>query len=210
MRRMRVPLVILCCLYGALAGAASVAEDDYRRAMQRTPDAEAGERLFATCAACHGPDGAGDADRWVPRIGGERFSIIVRQLIDYRHGKRRDERMLANSAQHRLEDLQAIADVAGWVSHLSPPAPARGEPGPYFDLGRQLYSARCAGCHGERGEGKAGAPRLANQHAAYVVRQIRDTVDGRRPDLSAAHERLFPNLDSREIDGLADALMRQD
>lgn len=210
MNAMRLLLAILCCLYGALAGAASVVEDDYRRALQKTPDTQAGERLFATCAACHGPDGAGQAERWVPRIGGERFPIIVRQLVDYRHGKRRDERMQANSGRHRLEDLQAIADVASWVSGLSPPAPPRPEEGPATASGRQLYVARCASCHGERGEGKADAPRLANQHVRYLIRQIRDTVDGRRPELSVAHDRLFRMMDSREIEGLADALLRQD
>jgi cytochrome c553 len=30
----------------------------------------------------------------------------------------------------------------------------------------------CASCHGERGQGNAGFPRLAGQHADYVVKQL--------------------------------------
>lgn len=210
MRRFIAAWLALAPLFGSFAAAAPLADDDYRRTLQKSPDAEAGERLFATCAACHGPDGGGRAESWVPRIGGERFTIIVRQLIDYRHGKRWDERMQANSAEHRLTDLQAVADVAAWVSRLSPPPPVRHEEGQYVALGRQIYAARCARCHGGRGEGEADSPRLASQHYAYLVRQMQDTVAGRRPNMSAAHIRLLEALDFREIEGLADALMRQD
>ncbi len=43
-------------------------------------------------------------------------------------------------------------------------------------------AAACAGCHGERGEGRAGAgmPRLAGQPAGYLAAQLVAYADGRR------------------------------
>jgi len=202
---------IIVSSFAALASAAPRADDDYRRAMQKSPDADAGERLYVTCGGCHGRDGAGRAEEGIPRIGGERHSIVVRQLVDYRHGLRWDERMQANSSEHRLADLQAVTDVAAWVSRLAPAAPvSRQAEGPFAALGRQVYAARCSRCHGARGEGKDDAPRLANQHVAYLRRQIRDAVEGRRPNLSLVHARMLESLDFRETEGVAEAMMRQD
>jgi cytochrome c553 len=203
-------LIVLSSLLGSFSAAAPLADDDYRRVLQKSPDYDNGERLFGTCSSCHGPEGVGRAESWVPRIGGERFAIVARQLVDYRHGLRWDERMQANSAEHRLADLQAVADVAAWVSRLDPPPPVRREEGQYVALGRQVYAAKCARCHGARGEGKTDAPRLAGQHYAYLVRQMHDTVEGRRPNMSVAHRRLIEPLDVREIEGVADAMVRQD
>ncbi len=210
MKQIITAVVAFASLLGPFAGAAPLADDDYRRTLQKSPDPDSGERLFATCAGCHGPDGAGHAESWVPRIGGERYAIIVRQLVDYRHGLRWDERMQANSAQHRLVDLQAIADVAAQVSRLAPPAPVRREESAYLASGRQVYADKCARCHGQHGEGVGDAPRLAGQHFAYLVRQMHDTVEGRRPNMSFAHARLLERMDFREIEGIADAMMRQD
>jgi hypothetical protein len=39
---------------------------------------------------------------------------------------------------------------------------------------------------------------------------MHDAVDGRRPNMSGAHARRFEPLDFREIEGIADAMMRQD
>lgn len=208
---MKIPVALLfvpMILHAAGAFASPLADDDYRRTLQRTPNAENGAQLFQTCARCHHADGFGQADSWVPRIGGERYEVIVHELIDYRHGQRWDERMQANSAEHHLADLQAVADVASYASRLEPPPPPRGDEGQYGALGRQVYAAQCARCHGAHGEGRANAPRLAGQHYAYLVRQMHDIVEGRRAHIPDAHIRRLEPLDFREIEGVADALSR--
>lgn len=68
------------------------------------------------------------------------------------------------SLQHwHADDLQAVADhLAGLparpaTAETPPPAPTS-----VLALGRRLYDKRCADCHGERGQGAAGAyPALA-------------------------------------------------
>ncbi len=41
-------------------------------------------------------------------------------------------------------------------------------------------AAACATCHGAKGEGMAGFPALAGQHAGYLARQLQHLADGSR------------------------------
>ncbi len=80
----------------------------------------------------------------------------------------------------------------------------------YAQRGVQVYLAQCAFCHGPGGEGdeKELVPRVAGQHYEYLLRQIHDAVDGRRPNFSRSHVRRLKKLDRDDIVGLADALSR--
>jgi cytochrome c553 len=51
-------------------------------------------------------------------------------------------------------------------------------------------------------------PRIAGQHYEYLMRQIDDAVEGRRPNFSASHVRLLARLERDDIVGLADYLSR--
>ncbi|MBK8063585.1 MAG: c-type cytochrome [Betaproteobacteria bacterium] len=48
------------------------------------------------------------------------------------------------------------------------------------NLGRNLAAA-CAICHGTNGVNAGGLPNLAGQHKDYMVQQLRDFRDGKRP-----------------------------
>jgi cytochrome c553 len=208
--KLRIGIVVLLALGWVAAVASPLADDDFRRVMSKSPDLQRGQQLFATCAGCHGADGAGSAERWVPRIGRQRYPVVVRQLVDYRHGRRWDVRMQANAAEHHLTDLQSIADVAAFVADLVPPSPIPRDPGPYAARGRELYDGQCARCHGTHGEGKADVPRLASQTYSYLVRQVHDIVEGRRPNMPAAHVRLLEKLEMQDIEGLADTMSQEE
>jgi cytochrome c553 len=43
-----------------------------------------------------------------------------------------------------------------------------------------IVNQKCAICHGEKGEGNSTYPRLAGQHADYMVKQLEDFKSGRR------------------------------
>jgi cytochrome c553 len=208
MRRFQVALlaVALC----SQADAASWTSQELQAVLRRTPDPEAGAVRFAPCAACHGQAGEGQAEGWAPRLGGQHYEVIVRELIGYRRGQRRDDRMQAYSAQHRLPSPQDIADVAAHAASLPGAAPGTG-PGESLALGAQVYAAQCRSCHGERGEGSEsrGVPRLASQHYSYLVRQLHDFVEGRRPTATREHVRRIGTFDRDQITGLADYLSRQ-
>ena len=82
------------------------------------PTSPTGLCCFVTCAACHGSSGGGTPEGEIPRIAGQRFSVLVKQLVDYRSNRRWDPRMEHFADQHHLKNAQEIADVAGYVSEI--------------------------------------------------------------------------------------------
>jgi cytochrome c553 len=202
--------LVLSGLPAAAALAAASAQQDYVDAMRAIPDSSRGAVLFAPCASCHGQDGGGNPDGSVPRIAGQHRQVTIRQFVDYRFGRRGDPRMQHIADRHLLPDAQALADVAEFIVSLQPLAPAGTGSGTRAEAGWRIYLERCSACHGAVGEGDAGvlAPRLARQHYGYLLRQIRDAVEGRRPGLAASHGQLLQDLGSDALQDLADTLSR--
>jgi cytochrome c553 len=187
-----------------------VPQQEFDQVLRSKPDLEHGEALFAACAACHGSQGGGVADYTVPAIAGQRFRVIARQLVDYRHDKRWDLRMQHFADQHHLSGPADIADVAAFVSRMPiVNAPDHGS-GEFLQHGGELYARLCAACHGAAGEGddRLDVPRLAGQHYAYLLRQMHDAVEHRRPNFPPDHIRLLKRLDFTDLTGVADYLSR--
>jgi cytochrome c553 len=194
------------------AHAASVVEQVYTDALRSKADIVHGQALFATCAACHGADGAGVADGSVPAIAGQHFRVIVRELVDFRYDKRWHELMEHYADEHNLGGTQNLADVATYISALRPTRTAGTGNGQSVDTGAQLYARACASCHGRaaKGEDRNGYPRLAGQHYEYLLQQIDDAVQGRRPNFSREHVRLLARFERDDRAAIADYLSRLD
>lgn len=200
---------MLAALGASLAtGAETLGDAEYRQALSLPADSAEGRRLFESCAACHGPLGAGSTSDYVPRIAGQHFRVLIRQLVDYRHGRRWNERMQAATAEHRLQDAQAIANVATYVNLLQVLGPANIGTGVSAQEGGRIYEALCFNCHGAaaRGSDSKGIPRLAGQNYGYLVRQFADIAQGKRANVSAQHTKLLAGLDYQEIVALSDYL----
>ncbi|GMU70530.1 MAG: hypothetical protein AMXMBFR37_28620 [Steroidobacteraceae bacterium] len=170
-------------------------------------DASKGARIYADCAGCHGATAQGTANGQVPALAGQHYSVIVKQLLDYREGERWDARMESVMAEHRFDDDAQIANVAAYIAGMRMP-PAGGGSGIGGEHGATVYAQHCASCHGPRGEGNGEkvTPRLAGQQYMYLRRQLHDAVDGRRPNMPADHVALLAPLDVDDIDGLAEYL----
>jgi cytochrome c553 len=204
-----LPLVLLTLVPGA--GAAESARRELTKVIAATPDAQRGAELFRNCVSCHGTDANGDVAGSVPRIAGQHFRVLARQLVNFRHGKRWDYRMEGVTASHNaIPELQDVADVAAFVSQMDVSGPSGVGDGQFVEQGRAFYEAGCASCHGANGEGDDArqVPVLAGQHASYLSRQIYDTVDGRRPELARTHDRYFRSMEFQDVRGLADHLSR--
>jgi cytochrome c553 len=203
-------LFLTLALLAPLALAAPSARQDYVDAMRATPDVTRGAGLFATCAGCHGADGMGLVDGSAPRIAGQYRQVLTRQIVDYRYARRGDPRMESVAARHLLKDAQAIADVSQFVAMLEPVTAVGTGRGDNLELGRQIYLGRCSSCHGRSGEGDAQslAPRLTGQHYMYLLRQLHDAQEGRRPALGDTHNRLLKDLDRDGLQAVADMLSR--
>jgi len=194
----------------AAAFAANPARREYTQVLAAKPDLERGRQLFQQCAACHGHDGGGTSDGSTPRIAGQYFRVIAKQLVDFRYGYRWDFRMEEMASRHHLEGAQDLADVGAYISSLERLGARGVGNGQSLPLGQALYVADCQSCHGASGEGnaKAEVPRIGGQHSGYLVRQIYDTVDGRRPMLSRTHTQRFAGYEFEEVLAITDYIAR--
>jgi cytochrome c553 len=172
---------------------------DVEIALALEGDLDSGRRIYRSCAVCHLEDGRGRPDGTFPQLAGQHRSVLIKQLVDIREG-RRSNPIMAPYAE-ALIDAQEIADVAAFIAHLPAPAPAASNEAPN-EAGRRLYERDCAACHGARGEGNAVAfvPVLAGQHAPYLLRQVRAIAAGRRDN---AHPEM-----SRRVASYTDADLR--
>jgi cytochrome c553 len=195
-----------------MAGGASNASQESSDALHSRSDLDHGAALFQSCAVCHGSSGGGTPDGHAPRIAGQHFSVLVKQLVDYRSDRRWDPLMEYMADRHLLKTTQDIADVAAYASEIEtlPEAEVSVGSGEYLPRGTEIYTGSCVSCHGKSGDGsgRRQVPRIAGQNYAYLVRQIHDAVEGRRPNFSAAHIRLLKRLDYADIMGVADYLAR--
>lgn len=92
-------------------------------------DRERAEKLFYTkCSGCHGANGEGDEEKFYPRIHGQQYGYLLRQLKWIQTGERlnSNKTMMRKIKRLKLEDLELLAD---YVSRLSPPAEMIAEPG---------------------------------------------------------------------------------
>jgi cytochrome c553 len=192
------------------ASRASEAPPDVVEAAAAPPpagDPEAGAQLYETCAVCHLASGAGREDGTFPQLAGQHASVILKQLLDIRQGRRRNPVM-----QPHVETggLQELADVAAYIATLPAPAGGGVGDGTQLALGHGLYARDCARCHGEDGEGDAArvVPRIAGQHYAYLLRQLRHIAGDRRRDAHPEMGAATSAYSDAEIQAVADYVAR--
>lgn len=86
-------------------------------------DPAKGASYYNTCAACHGPDGAGNQALNAPRLTGQSDWYLVSSLQKYKAGIRGGNPQNTNSVLMRgmsavLPDEQAIKDVVAYIDSL--------------------------------------------------------------------------------------------
>jgi cytochrome c553 len=194
------------------ASDAAAARKEFLEAAKLTPNAEHGAQLFETCAACHGTSGSGTADGSVPAIAGQHGSVLLKQLVDFRHEQRWDERMEHFTDRHHLPTSQDLTDVAAYAARL-PRFPAMAVTigdGSFLREGASVYFRVCEACHGPLGQGDVLRlrPRLAGQHYEYLLRELGETAAGYRPGMDPAHIARLRELTPQQVRGVADYLSR--
>ena len=140
-------------------------------------DAEAGQAKAATCVACHGVDG-NSAVPTFPKLAGLGHKYLLKQMKDIRDGRRPVALMAGqvdNMSDQDLADIAAFYDAQPRTGGMADPDKVA--------LGRKVYLAgiaerqvpACSGCHSPTGNGNgpAGYPSLAGQHAEYIAGQLK-------------------------------------
>jgi cytochrome c553 len=193
-------------------GRTEAAIAEFRAAIALEPDLQHGAELFKACAECHKADGRGSDDGTIPVIAGQHVSVLVKQLVDFRHDRRWDSRMRDAAKRHSLAGSQDLLDVAAYAAGLPRPSPREGGTG---DGSRQhegqvVYYRECEACHGRLAEGdlRTLRPRLAGQHYRYLLRQLYETAEGTRPGMDEMHQNRIGALTDAERSAVADYLSR--
>jgi len=195
------PSLILAATLSTLGCAASAQQ-------AAKPDLAKGEASFSgVCAACHGPDG-NSVIPVNPKLAQQHPEYIVKQLIEFKAGKR--ENAVMNGMAAPLSDADMV-NIAYWV------ASKKAVPGAAKDkdmvlLGEKIYRGgiadrqipACAGCHSPNGAGiPAQYPRLSGQHADYAIAQLTAFRDGVRKN-SVQMTQVAAKLNDREIRAVSD------
>jgi cytochrome c553 len=81
---------------------------------------ERGRAASAPCAACHGPEGQGDAPKLVPAIAGQPVGYIRNQLLLFKADKRSPGDPALTQLKSILRSIpdETLADVAAYYSSL--------------------------------------------------------------------------------------------
>ncbi|MBA3057426.1 MAG: cytochrome c4 [Gammaproteobacteria bacterium] len=172
------------------------------------PDLAKGEASYATiCAACHAADG-NSVIPTQPKLAQQHPEYLIKQLQEFKSGKRANAIMVGFSALLSDADMK---NIAYWVA-AKPAKPGFAKEKDLVLLGERIYRGgiadrqvpACAGCHGPNGAGiPAQYPRLSGQHAEYGVAQLTGFRDGVRNN-SLQMTQIAAKMNDREIKAVAD------
>ena len=163
------------------------------------------------CSDCHGVTG-NSTNPTFPRLAGQQKWYLISQLKEFRGHHRQDppgfEYMWGISRS--LTDAQ-IKELATYFSEQKPGA-SKPENTKLENAGKVIFSngissegvPACMACHGAEGAGSEQFPRIAGQHADYIVKQFNvfQRSAEERPN-GAAMKVVAHNLKPEEIKAVA-------
>jgi cytochrome c553 len=161
--------VLLLCIAAAPAAAQSASVSD-----------DAATKLAThICSSCHGPGGDSVSPTF-PKLAGQQEAYLVAQIHEFKNGERNEQEahdyMLGMTT---LIDDSTAAALARFYARQPVPKGIAGNPA-QVAAGQKVYEqgipgkvVACASCHGAQAGGAGIFPRLADQHAAYIVRQLK-------------------------------------
>ena len=196
-------------LIASLIGAAALAALSLSAHAQAVkPDLGKGAASFGqVCAACHAADGNSVIGA-NPKLAGQHPEYLVKQLTEFKSGKRANAVMSGMSAALSDEDMR---NIGFWLASQKP-TPGAAKDKDLVALGERIYRggiadrqiAACAGCHSPNGAGiPAQYPRLAGQHAEYTATQLKSFRSGERKN-SVQMTGVAAYLTDKEITAVSD------
>jgi cytochrome c553 len=145
-------------------------------------DADAATKIAGqVCSNCHGA-GGDSVSPMFPKLAGQQEQYLAAQIRAFKDKSRADPE--AHSYMWGMATLVSESIVNALAHYYADlrPAAGSGQVGnpKLIASGLRLYEqgipdrgiSACASCHGKNAEGGSIFPRLAGQHAAYLVRQL--------------------------------------
>lgn len=164
------------------------------------------EIVQAKCFICHGAEGASSSPAF-PRLAGQNANYMVRQLNDYKSGRRKSSTM-----QPMVEDLNGADFQALGAFFASRPTHGHEVADPELAaVGLYIFKhgnpdsgvAACASCHGADAHGTDSLPRLAGQHAQYTLNQLKQFNKRERTNDNAVMHGIASKLTELEAKAVA-------
>lgn len=161
---------------------------------------EKGQTLALACTACHGAQGVSTSD--FPNLAGQYPEVIMKQLMDYRAGKRSNPIMEAMAKNLSDADIRDLAEYFAYFPK------ARTAPTTYDEslpalvrVGAPMRNiAPCIACHGGI-DHKIGAPWLEGMPKVYLVQQLNAFRSGARAnDAEAQMRNVARAMTDREVE----------
>jgi len=172
------------------------------------PDLAKGQAISTqVCGACHTSDGSRGAPA-NPILQGQHPEYLVKQLTEFKTGKRNNAIMKGFASTLGEEDMRHVA--AFYAGKTVKPGAAKNKD--TIRLGERIWRGgiaeksvpACAGCHGPSGAGiPAQYPRLAGQHGDYVEAQMTSFRSGARAN-SMQMTAIAAKLSDLEIKAVSD------
>ncbi|MCU4119656.1 c-type cytochrome [Variovorax sp. N23] len=196
---------LLAALMGAAVGAASAQAP----ATPAKPDLVKGEAAYTAkaCASCHNADG-NSAIAANPKLAQQHPEYILKQLQEFKSGKRKSAVMQGMAATLSDEEMRDVA----WFVGSKTAKPGFAKEKDLVALGEKIYRGgiadrtipACASCHSPNGAGlPVQYPRLGGQHAEYTTAQLVAFRDGVRAN-SVQMTGVAAKLNDREIKAVSD------
>jgi cytochrome c553 len=143
-----------------------------------------------------------------PKLAGQQKVYLLRELKDYRSGKRVSEMMGPLVSTLTDEDLTNLAD---YYAKQKPTPSIANEPN-LIPVGKNLYLKgnsntdvpSCDSCHEEDGSGSGKFPRVAGQHVDYALDQFRLYATGKRTNGSRVMQAVAQRMSEKETRAVAE------
>ena len=162
-------LVLAWAAYSGAVGAQSAAPID----------PAAAQKAVDLCSTCHGPYGISTSPNF-PILAAQRQGYLEAQIEAFRSHARAEKD--AHDIMWGIAGNLDPAIIKGIAQYYAsqPPTGGRGGDTVAIASGKEVYDKGvpsrgippCATCHGPDAAGLADFPRLAGQHASYVVKQL--------------------------------------
>lgn len=200
--------MILAAVFAAPSFSSFAADEKPAAPKAAKPDLVKGEQGYtAVCAACHGADGNSSIAA-NPKLSQQHPEYLVKQLQEFKDGKRADPVMKGFASALSDEDMR---NIAYWVT-AQKAKPGFAKDKDLVQLGERIFRggiadrqvAACAGCHSPNGAGiPSQYPRLSGQNADYTAAQLVAFRDGKRKN-NAQMTGVAAKMNDREIRAVAD------
>jgi cytochrome c553 len=172
-------------------------------------NAAAGKAKSAQCVACHGPGGSPSPAMPFPALAGQDSDYLLKQLRDFKSGKRENP-VMQNEAK-RLSD-QDMQDLAAYFVTVTPRVVGAAN-AELVKKGQRIYRggvaksgvSACMSCHGPAGHGiPPRFPRVAGQTGAYIEQQLLAFKEAKRSNDAEVMARIAARMSNAEIKAVAE------